>query len=64
VPKYTVLAPVHLKVINKGVLIHPSAEFSPEELEDYKDLSPEKSKSQSEQESSISNLQIKHGHQY
>jgi hypothetical protein len=63
VPKSMVLAPGHVKVIKKGVLIHPSMEFSLEELEDCKGLSLEMSKSRSEQELSISNMQIKHDHQ-
>lgn len=62
-PKSTVLALGHVKVIKQGVLIHPSTEFAPEELEDYKGWSPEMLKSRSEREPSISKVQIKHDHQ-
>jgi hypothetical protein len=47
-PKYMVPNPVHMKVIKKGVLIHPSVEFSLEELEYCKGLSPKMSKSRNE----------------
>jgi hypothetical protein len=45
VPKSMVPTPGHMKVINKGVLIHPSVEFSTKGLEDCKRMSPETLKS-------------------
>jgi len=52
VHKSKVLYLRHVKVIKKGVLIHPSKDFAPEELEDFKGRSPKTPKSRSEQESS------------
>jgi hypothetical protein len=57
VPKPTVLDLGQVKVIKKGVLIHPLTKFSPEELEYCKSQSPEMLKSRGEQESSTQ-LQI------